>query len=95
MSNPNPTVTHLCSVLSFLISIEAHDFDRKGGGFEKHVEREHNMWSYLAFFLYLRSKPETEMTYHEEVLFGEGGREREREGQEVKKRSAPPGWIWV
>jgi inositol 1,4,5-triphosphate receptor type 1 len=51
----------------FICSLGAHEFDRKGNGFENHVKKEHCMWSYLCFLLHLDAKDPTEMTSHEQV----------------------------
>ncbi|XP_033761182.1 inositol 1,4,5-trisphosphate receptor type 3-like isoform X6 [Pecten maximus] len=37
----------------FICSRESYDFERQGGGFEKHVKEEHNQWAYLFFFIHL------------------------------------------
>ncbi|OWF52185.1 Inositol 1,4,5-trisphosphate receptor type 3 [Mizuhopecten yessoensis] len=37
----------------FICSRESYDFERQGGGFEKHVREEHNQWAYLFFFIHL------------------------------------------
>nr|XP_034327562.1 inositol 1,4,5-trisphosphate receptor type 2 isoform X16 [Crassostrea gigas] len=37
----------------FICSRESYDFERHGGGFEKHVRTEHYQWAYLFFFLHL------------------------------------------
>ncbi|XP_061178320.1 inositol 1,4,5-trisphosphate receptor type 2-like [Saccostrea echinata] len=37
----------------FICSRESYDFERHGGGFEKHVKTEHHQWSYLFFFIHL------------------------------------------
>jgi len=36
--------------------------DRNGGGFENHINREHNMWTYLFYVVYLLQKDPTEYT---------------------------------
>ncbi|KAK6195492.1 hypothetical protein SNE40_000911 [Patella caerulea] len=37
----------------FICSRENYDFERQGNGFEHHVKKEHNQWSYLFFFIHL------------------------------------------
>ncbi|XP_078311676.1 inositol 1,4,5-trisphosphate-gated calcium channel ITPR2-like [Crassostrea virginica] len=37
----------------FICSRESYDFERHGGGFEKHVKTEHYQWAYLFFFIHL------------------------------------------
>nr|XP_022345635.1 inositol 1,4,5-trisphosphate receptor type 3-like isoform X6 [Crassostrea virginica] len=37
----------------FICSRESYDFERHGGGFERHVRMEHYQWAYLFFFLHL------------------------------------------
>ena len=51
----------------FICSLEAHEFDRRGNGFDNHVQKQHNMWSYLCFLLHLKETEYTEMTSHEQV----------------------------
>ncbi len=33
----------------FICNIERSDFDRSGGGFNKHIKKEHNMWQYIFY----------------------------------------------
>ncbi|XP_053404110.1 inositol 1,4,5-trisphosphate receptor type 2-like isoform X2 [Mercenaria mercenaria] len=37
----------------FICSRESYDFERQGGGFQKHVRQEHYQWAYLFFFIHL------------------------------------------
>ncbi|KAL4219957.1 hypothetical protein ACF0H5_020368 [Mactra antiquata] len=37
----------------FICSRESYDFERQGGGFQKHVKDEHYQWAYLFFFIHL------------------------------------------
>ena len=49
----------------FICSLPSYDFDRKGSGFIHHVKKEHNMWSYLLFAIYLSEKNPSEYTAFE------------------------------
>jgi len=43
----------------FVCSIDRFTFDTKGGGFERHIKEDHNMWDYLYLVVYLRQKDPT------------------------------------
>jgi len=38
------------------------------GGFDLHVKRDHNMWNYLYYTMYLQNVQESEHSYHESYL---------------------------
>lgn len=44
----------------FICSIDRYEFDRNGDGFEKHIEKDHNVFNYLYYTIYINSKPTTE-----------------------------------
>jgi len=46
----------------FICSIDRSTFDRNGTPFEIHIKAEHNMWMYLYYLVYLKTKDETEYT---------------------------------
>jgi hypothetical protein len=46
----------------FICSIDRSEFDRNGTPFEIHIKSEHNMWMYLYYLVYLKTKDETEFT---------------------------------
>ena len=51
----------------FICSLRSYDFDRRDkGGFHKHCRREHRMWNYLFFTIYLTDKKKTMYTSIEE-----------------------------
>eukprot|EP00049_Salpingoeca_infusionum_P018394 m.357042 g.357042 ORF g.357042 m.357042 type:complete len:2607 (+) comp17695_c0_seq1:174-7994(+) len=52
----------------FICGIDANDFERHADGFGTHYHEEHNMWDYVAFFLHLDAKEETEYTAHEQYV---------------------------
>jgi len=52
----------------FICSLDQSILQRKGKGFENHVKRDHNMWQYLFYFLYLNQKSETEYTAQESYV---------------------------
>jgi len=54
--------------LCFICSLSSHDFERKAAGFEYHVKKEHNMWSYLFFEIYLSMKNRSEYTAFEAYI---------------------------
>ena len=37
----------------FICSLPSYDFEHHGNGFYQHVQHEHNMWSYIHYFIYL------------------------------------------
>jgi hypothetical protein len=53
----------------FICSRMAYDFEQAGVGFNFHVKKEHNMWNYLFYFVYLSLKDPNEMTSHESFVF--------------------------
>lgn len=46
----------------FMCGYDRPTLDRSGSGFEQHINKEHNMWKYLYYVVYLRGKDETEYT---------------------------------
>jgi inositol 1,4,5-triphosphate receptor type 1 len=53
----------------FICGLKANEFDRfTEGGFSHHVKHEHNMWTYIAYFLHLDEKEPTEYTSHEQFV---------------------------
>jgi len=44
----------------FICGIDRFMLDTKGGGFERHIEEDHNMWSYLFLIATIRGKEETQ-----------------------------------
>jgi hypothetical protein len=54
--------------LWLLCRLPADEFERYGNGFDTHIKCEHNMWHYLAFFLHLEDKDETEYNSHEQYV---------------------------
>jgi hypothetical protein len=53
----------------FICGIETSRFDALPKGFHWHVGREHNMWTYIYFLAYLKSKPSTELTGVEQYVY--------------------------
>eukprot|EP00049_Salpingoeca_infusionum_P011225 m.193039 g.193039 ORF g.193039 m.193039 type:complete len:2533 (-) comp14875_c0_seq1:808-8406(-) len=49
----------------FICGRKAYDFERFGNGFDQHIKKEHNMWSYLFFFLHLATKDPNDFSSHE------------------------------
>mmetsp|Transcript_44835 Transcript_44835/g.118388 ORF Transcript_44835/g.118388 Transcript_44835/m.118388 type:complete len:1208 (+) Transcript_44835:1-3624(+) len=49
----NETECFICGIGRFLL-------DTKGGGFERHIEKDHNMWNYLFLIMAIREKDETQ-----------------------------------
>lgn len=37
----------------FICALRSYDFEHHGKGFYHHVQFEHNMWSYIYYFIYL------------------------------------------
>ena len=53
----------------FICNIDRYVFDRYAEGFEHHIEQDHNLWNYLFYILYLKSKDPTEFTGVESYVF--------------------------
>lgn len=54
----------------FICSVDRYTFDRQGTPFEIHIKAEHNMWLYLYYLVYLKTKDETEYTGLESYIAG-------------------------
>ncbi|KAF0982201.1 hypothetical protein FDP41_012062 [Naegleria fowleri] len=55
----------------FICDIVRSRFDQKaneGITFNNHIKKEHNMWNYLFFLIYLKTKPKTEYTGSEQYV---------------------------
>ena len=53
----------------FICGIKSAEFDRKGsGGWDQHKTKEHHIWDYLYYFIYLDEKAVTEYTYIEHKI---------------------------
>merc|ERR1712178_450364 len=46
----------------FMCGNDRPTLDRSGSGFEQHIKKEHNMWQYLFYIVYLLQKDPTEYT---------------------------------
>ena len=55
----------------FICNIDRDDFDKIGEDFKKHINRDHFMWSYLFFHVYLQNTDVTEMTGQESYVWHE------------------------
>ena len=44
----------------FICSIDRYEFDRNGDGFEKHIEKDHHVFNYFYYMIYINDKPKTE-----------------------------------
>ena len=53
----------------FICGIENYKFDLKGNGFKTHVRKEHNMWDYYSFFLYLDTVDQSDHSATESFVF--------------------------
>jgi len=42
----------------FICSIDRTTFDRNGNGFDYHISAEHNLWNYVYFIVYIKTKDE-------------------------------------
>ena len=40
----------------FMCGIEEYRFARQGISFQKHIKKEHNIWNYVNFLVYMRGK---------------------------------------
>ncbi|KAK3610323.1 hypothetical protein CHS0354_029792 [Potamilus streckersoni] len=53
----------------FICSRNSYDFEHHGKGFEHHVRFEHNMWSYVFFFIHLNGTKVNDYTAMEMYVF--------------------------
>jgi hypothetical protein len=53
----------------FICSRKRSEFEQKSKGFKYHTKHEHNMWAYVHFLMYVRSKDPTLFTSHEHFVF--------------------------
>jgi hypothetical protein len=53
----------------FICGYDRPTLDRSGSGFEQHITKEHNMWKYLFYVVYLLGKDPTEFTGLETFVF--------------------------
>lgn len=53
----------------FICDIENHVFDRIGYGFWAHQERDHNIWNYYRFFIYLYTVDQSDHTPTESFVY--------------------------
>lgn len=44
----------------FICNLDRHKFENMVGGFENHIEEDHNLWNYLFFMYAVKKKDETE-----------------------------------
>lgn len=51
-----------------MCGIAAHEFESVGG-FDLHVHRDHNMWNYLYYTMYLKDVQDADRSYHESFLY--------------------------
>jgi inositol 1,4,5-triphosphate receptor type 1 len=54
----------------FMCSIDRYTFDRQGTPFEIHIKEEHNMWKYLFYLVYLKTKDASDYTGLESYVAG-------------------------
>ena len=52
----------------FICDLDRNTFDTYSDGFQKHVKEEHNLWDYVAFIAYLKTKDPTEYTGIESTI---------------------------
>lgn len=62
MRTINQTIDEDTRDRCFICNIDRDDFEKMGLNFERHVRRDHNMWNYLFFRVYLFNTDPTEMT---------------------------------
>ena len=53
----------------FICSLDRYLFDKNADGFENHIRRDHNVWSYLYFMYILKRKDPTEFNGIESYVF--------------------------
>ena len=53
----------------FICSIKSAEFDKSGVGFLNHIQKEHNMWSYVYFLMHLKEKDPSDYTAAEQYFF--------------------------
>jgi len=53
----------------FICGLDRFKLDTMGGGFDEHIEEDHNMWNYLYLMVYLHAKQTTEMNGWESYVY--------------------------
>jgi hypothetical protein len=53
----------------YICNIERHEFDRYAQGFENHIKNDHNLWQYLYFLVYMKSKDPTDYNGTESAIW--------------------------
>ncbi|KAJ3221956.1 hypothetical protein HK099_002856 [Clydaea vesicula] len=53
----------------FICSMERKDFQHQSGGFDEHIKKDHYMWNYLKFLLYLNLRSTTDHSNIENIIF--------------------------
>lgn len=56
---------HVC----FICNFPRLEFDKNGEGFEKHIEKDHNLWNYVYFILFLTSKNTSDHNGIESMIY--------------------------
>jgi len=58
-------IQDICSICS----IDRTTFDRQGNGFDYHTQTEHNIWYYLYFIVYLKTKVQSDLSGIEQYIY--------------------------
>ena len=84
----------------FICSIERNEFDRFGNGFENHIETDHNIFDYVYYKVYIKSKPETEYNgtesnigndsswfpFHKALIIEKHKESKQKESKEIESK---------
>ena len=52
----------------FVCGVDRFTLDTSGGGFDRHIKEDHNMWAYLYLIIHLREKDPTEYNGWEQTI---------------------------
>jgi len=53
----------------FICNLERTEFEKEGISFESHIQKEHNLWNYLYYIVYLTGKKEDDFNGTETYIF--------------------------
>eukprot|EP00004_Rigifila_ramosa_P014825 TRINITY_DN3403_c0_g1_i1.p1 TRINITY_DN3403_c0_g1~~TRINITY_DN3403_c0_g1_i1.p1 ORF type:complete len:2491 (-),score=582.43 TRINITY_DN3403_c0_g1_i1:25-7497(-) len=73
MRNTKDTIDRDKRGRCYICGIESEQFEHHGLDFEEHINRDHNMWLYVAFLIHLGSKNEREFTAQESFVANQVG----------------------
>ncbi len=46
----------------FICNLDRYTFDKYSDGFERHIDKDHNLWQYVYYIVHMQMKDPTEYT---------------------------------